>query len=306
MAGFSPVSGSIKKAKQNDCSFFNLPEDNKKPPLSNNKNKTTHCRNSFAPQFLKTKKLNQMKKQISVFVVTITAIVFFSCSKQEKDIPQPQSSVDQQQMSNSINPPFILIDPLEVSLSGRYEFDSNLKDRTGKLADAVPNIVNASYTADRKGNLNRALKLDGKYVVSILNVPHGLKMSLAAWVKYDNASQYPDVFAHSNSDGPSFMQAFNEYVGFNNPGLNPWIGSGPIDNKWHHLVTTTDGATVKFYVDGILKGSAASPDVYGDIVANYYLGYGAVAGKYWYGSMDDVRFYSRTLNASDVAALSKL
>jgi len=75
-----------------------------------------------------------MKKQISVFAVTITAMVFFSCSKQEKDIPQPQSSVDQQQMSNSINPPFILIDPLEVSLSGRYEFDSNLKDRTGKLA----------------------------------------------------------------------------------------------------------------------------------------------------------------------------
>jgi hypothetical protein len=246
-----------------------------------------------------------MKKQISIFAVTFTAIVFFSCKK-ENEIPQPNSSVDTQQMSTAMSQQFILIDPLQVSLAGRYEFDGNLKDRTGKLADAVPNVLSASYTTDRKGNVSRALKLDGKYVVTILNVPHSVKMSLAAWVKYDNASQYPDVFAHSNSDGPSFMQAFDEYAGFNNPGLNPWIGSGPIDNKWHHLVTTTDGVSVRFYVDGVLMGSAASPDVYGDLIANYYLGYGAVAGKYWYGAMDDVRFYSRTLSASDVAALYKL
>src|SRR6185369_16435536 len=104
-----------------------------------------------------------MKKQISILAVTVIAIVFFSCSKKESNIPESKNSVDAQTMSNQIGQQLILIDPLSIGLTGRFEFDANLKDRTGQLQDATTTIGTAFYTTDRKGVSQRAIKFDGKY-----------------------------------------------------------------------------------------------------------------------------------------------
>jgi hypothetical protein len=247
-----------------------------------------------------------MKKQISILAVTITAIIFFSCSKKENEIPQSKASTDSQAMSNQVAQQLIFIDPLEIGLTGRYEFDGNLKDKTGQLQDASTTIGTAFYTTDRKGMSGRAIKFDGKYASYIWSVPHSPKMSLAAWVKYGNASSSADVFVNSQSDGPQFEQAFDQYYGYNNSSGNPWIASGSIDNKWHHLVATIDGTTLRFYVDGNLKGSVTSPDVETTSLAYYRIGFGPVTYKYWLGAIDDLRFYNRTLSASDVVSLYQL
>jgi hypothetical protein len=65
------------------------------------------------------------------------------------------------------------------------------------------------------------------------------------------------------------------------------------DGQWHHYVITSDGATLKLYVDGLLHGSAAAA-VSG--VMNR-LSVGAVDGV-----VDDVAIYTTALSATQVAA----
>jgi hypothetical protein len=74
-------------------------------------------------------------------------------------------------------------------------------------------------------------------------------------------------------------------------GLNKTIS----DLNWHHLVVTYDGSSFKFYVDGVLSGSTNMPGSLASSLATYIIGNG-----YWKGAIDDLRFYSRTLTASDV------
>jgi hypothetical protein len=247
-----------------------------------------------------------MKKQISIIAAITIAIVIFSCSRKNSDITPSAQSPDAQVMGNQPGSQFLVIDPLTVGLSGRYEFDASLKDLTHQLSDAISNKGYAWYTTDRKGNAQKAVKLDGKYQLDIPGVPHSTAMSVSAWIKYDDALAPAEVFICSTSDGPHVEQFQNQYMGYNNPTGNPWIGSGAVDNKWHHVVVTIDGTNLKFYVDGNLVGTTVSPETETDPFAWYHLGTGPVVFKYWRGAIDDFRIYSRTLSASEVTSLFNL
>lgn len=229
--------------------------------------------------------------------------VLVSCSKEKIGTNQPaiteEIATAKGGGSSNIN--------LNKGLEGWFQFNGNLVEKTGKLADAYASTTGADvYTEDRNGNPNSAVNFNGRYRLGIINVPHANNMSTAAWVRYDSASAWPSAFVVSMSDGPSFMQAFDKYYGYNNPAGNPWITSGTIDTHWHHLVTTIDGTNLKFYVDGNLISSIVSPDVYAQSVAYYVIGSGYTIDPSWHGAIDDLRFYTKTLSASEVQALFNL
>jgi|SRR6187402_505746 len=243
-----------------------------------------------------------MKKQLLIFAA-ITAIVFTSCSKEKIETPptsQPEEIAGARGGGGIIAP----VD-LKKGLLGLYEFNGNLIEATGKLMTGSPN-GSVFYTMDRKGLRGRAVKFNGSLDISLGNVPHSERMSLAAWVKYDSANAMPGNFVLSQSDGPRFMQAFDQYYASNNPTGNPYVGSGAINNQWHFLVATIDGSTCRFYVDGSLVGSVASPDVENLTTAIYMLGYGNTMQDKWRGAIDDLRFYNRTISAAEVQALFNL
>jgi len=162
-----------------------------------------------------------------------------------------------------------------------------------------------SYTTDRKGNANSALKLDGNYYVYIPDVPQQVNTTLSAWIK--RSQLYPDAtIISANGKGPRIDQNTYAFRGLMHTGiLLPDVYSNPfIDQAWHHVVVTYDGNYLKLYVDGVLQGttsySASFPK------ENFYYLIGAMFGGYWKGCVDDLRFYSRTLTAKDVIALYKL
>ncbi len=69
---------------------------------------------------------------------------------------------------------------------------------------------------------------------------------------------------------------------------------------YHHVVWTYDGATAKFYFDGI--GQNTIPDAttgFGVTGVTIGKGYGFVGGE-----MDDVRIYNRALNSSEVSKIA--
>jgi uncharacterized protein (TIGR02145 family) len=78
------------------------------------------------------------------------------------------------------------------------------------------------------------------------------------------------------------------------------------DGKWHHLVGTYDGTTMKIYVDGVNKGSSwflsgSLPTQAG----NMRIGadYETFPSNFWNGSLDDIRIYNRALSDAEVAQL---
>ena len=78
-------------------------------------------------------------------------------------------------------------------------------------------------------------------------------------------------------------------------------------SRWVHLVGTYDGQTMKIYVDGQLQGTMDRP---GRVHANKFhvcLGtYEVDHVAHFDGLLDEVKLYSRALNADEVRAQYRL
>jgi hypothetical protein len=75
-------------------------------------------------------------------------------------------------------------------------------------------------------------------------------------------------------------------------------GSALATNAWSHVVGTYDGATLRLYVNGVLKSSAASPAAQENANANFTLG--GSGGARLQGYLDEVAVYDRALTAAQV------
>jgi hypothetical protein len=74
--------------------------------------------------------------------------------------------------------------------------------------------------------------------------------------------------------------------------------------QWHHIVGTYDGTTVKVYIDGVERGSAAGG---GDLVASSYaLNIGRspyYTDRLFDGAIDEVAIFNRALTPSEVQSI---
>jgi hypothetical protein len=245
-----------------------------------------------------------MKKQLLILATVFATVVFVSCSKEKIETNEMSSNSE---IATVAQRPSGSAASLNKGLIGHYEFDGNLKDKTGNLLNANPGAGNSPiYTADRKGFRGRAIKFDGTYGVTIHNVPRSIKMSFAAWVKYDSSIISFGSIANPPSGGPACYQFNNEYIGYNGNNASSWLSSGAINNKWHHIVVSLDGTFLRFFVDGTIINTKLQDGDAGLLITDYLIGRGQGSGQFWPGSMDDLRFYNRVLNASEVQTLFNL
>jgi len=243
-----------------------------------------------------------MKKQILFIPITITALVLVSCSKNNMELPGGNSTSVQE--SNRASPESnIYINPLLIKLDGWYRFNGNLQDAMGKLGPGVSIGQAPKYTTDRKGFLNSALKLDGSFFVKLFNVPQQTASSISVWVRTFDLNQNVGIVG-GTSQGMGIVQNPSKYVaGLTLLSQGGWSISSAMykdiaDLNWHHVLVSYDGSTFKCYVDGFLAGSSNMPGSITSALANYIVG-----NDFWKGAVDDLRFYSRTLTSSEVAAL---
>jgi len=253
-----------------------------------------------------------MKKQFLI-ITAIIAAALFSCTKEKIETPPAAT-----ESFESISKPVIQLDPLSIGLDGWFKFNGNLADATGKLPNGTPNISGAlTYTTDRKGNANSAIKFTGRYGIDITSIPYGTSKSVCAWVKYGATVAWPACryLWKTNEPSPNIAQSENKYSAVISGDTSlAAVESNPLDGNWHFLVATYDGTTMNFYVDGSFAGSVvnAFTGVYPPgFTSTFHVGYFPVENSTqiigtWYGSMDDVRFYNRVLSASEVNKLSHL
>jgi len=246
-----------------------------------------------------------MKKQILFAALTITGMIVVSCKKEAIDTGITQSSI----ANNIENSSLMFQDPTTLNLEALYRFNGDLKEATGKYATGIPTGAGLTFTADRKGHVNAAIQFTGSYGFDITYIKMQPHASISVWVKYDaTPASIIRFVSGQTAGGPDLGQNFNKYgASISTPGTTG-IYTPVVDNKWHHLVTTYDGDYLKLYLDGVYVGYSKNPMNYSWANIKQLIGYTPIIGgnAYWMGSMDDLRYYSRTLTTSDVTALYNL
>ena len=197
--------------------------------------------------------------------------------------------------------------PPPPGLVAAYSFDEG----AGAVAvDASGNghagsIVGATWTGE--GRYGGALSFDGTndYVgLGGLGTFYRDGFTLQAWVRKATTKNDVAVVGTWAGSGPMLWvdHLASRYHLTLDGGLSSYLDSGrsPIVGTWQHLAATYDGATARFYVDGVeiasraVAGGAGTSDV-------WRVGaYGGSPGGFFDGLVDDVRVYNRALSEAEL------
>ncbi len=205
---------------------------------------------------------------------------------------------------------------LTQGLMGHYKFDGNANDETGQHNGAING--NVSLTTDYLGSLSAYQFVDG-YIDFGSSFSFSSKISICFWMKTTDphSGTYGMLFENYEwGDNRGVYMSFASKAG-----MSGRVGTGGHyslgqnsenldDGEWHLVVGTIDGTAWKLYVDGILDVSGnshgSSSNNYnstGSLIVGGYLRNGTNQNNPFKGSMDEVRFYDRAINADEVEAL---
>jgi len=134
-----------------------------------------------------------------------------------------------------------------------------------------------------------------------------LKITIETWVKTTATAPDTDVgmrvfttYRGSNSSRFSLGMRADRVFSYASP-AGSFSGTSVInDGKWHHIVTTYDGATQKLYVDGSQENSrnfTLSGEFYSQ---NDTIGAFHPTDGFWGGLIDEVRIYNTSLTSAQI------
>ena len=89
-------------------------------------------------------------------------------------------------------------------------------------------------------------------------------------------------------------------VGGNSIGGDLYSPAALTANTWSHLATTYDGATLRFYVNGVQVASRAQTGTLTASANPLQFGGDSLYGDYFQGMIDEVRVYNRALNLAEL------
>ncbi|MFE6074995.1 LamG-like jellyroll fold domain-containing protein [Paenibacillus sp. NPDC057886] len=217
-------------------------------------------------------------------------------------------------------------------LAGNYLFDEEQAEDSGIALDYSgaghdAAVYHASRTDGARGG---GLGLNGSS--SYMKLPDRIlkgaqDFTFSAWV---NAAGGPGV---SSSGGPDISAASARIFDFGSPagkfmalsiedggtlrltapgpqgtGAVSVSGSGVTSGQWHHAAVTVSGSTAVLYLDGdeLARTSDVNPGSIRSLLngANKYIGKSGTNEHYFAGSLDEIKLYSRTLLADEIAALA--
>lgn len=209
---------------------------------------------------------------------------------------------------------FRLAGPINApGLVAFYKFEGDGADSTTNANHGTS--VDTSLTTNRFGKANAAYYFSGARdcFVRVPNSP-SLNLSnaatLAAWVNFDVEGLISARILMKDSYDLAFADAglAERRAGFTvkTPSENLLLTPAPITQagKWHFIVGTYDGSTMRLYVDGV---QAAEGPATGDITptsSDLMIGRNSENGEDIYkGIIDEIRIYNRALSSSEIVEL---
>jgi len=206
-------------------------------------------------------------------------------------------------------------------LVAHYPFNGNANDESGNGNNGTVN--GATLTTDRFGNGNSAYAFDGvdDYIQieesALIDFQNTDSFSMAFWFK--TYSSKPNMVLIGKSirnyaNGYGFIM-YHTYAGnCPLPGyIDFFVGGGTgescswalNDGSWHFLTGIYNSSTnlILLYVDGVLQNDADSRHDDLENSADLFFGGGEDPELAFEGSMDDIRFYSRSLSEAEIQVL---
>lgn len=151
-------------------------------------------------------------------------------------------------------------------------------------------------------NKNSALSFTSGQRVNLGSVTTPINVTVAAWIKTTSSSQQP-VFSNRGNGLYFGVTGGKFFIYYNNshaPGMTSVKSVN--DNKWHHVVWTSNGTTATMYVDGQLDSSASQIRNNND-AGTAYIGYDAPNNEYFTGSVSEVAVYTQKLSQEEIQHL---
>lgn len=220
-------------------------------------------------------------------------------------------------------------DPIPTNgLIAEYLFSGNANDTSGNGYDGT--VVGATLTTNRKGNPNKAYSFDG--IDDYININAALTGlgantvgTFSAWVKPIDATppDHTDIISFGDQDVNEYIlfrlrTTGKLWVSVNDAGSVMWTletdSAQFTDNVWTHVALVQDGDPL-LYIDGVAVSQTFSAVIdktrwFNDL-AGLDLGRigdrninGSGEGKYFKGSIDDIRFYDRDLSQAEITILA--
>lgn len=210
---------------------------------------------------------------------------------------------------------------LNNGLIAYWKLDGNSTDVFG-LGNGTDTGITYSGA---NGKINNGAGFNGstsKVVLPQLASFKPTQMTVSAWVKTTDASNYTSIFQSYNQNG--YIAGFEfrkntanklEFVVGNNTAISPNTGyqigvsTASINTgAFVHVVGTYDGANIRTYVNGVADGVMAysaglayQSDTRTRIGVNNYTGSTEV--YFWNGAIDEVGFWNRALTLSEIQEL---
>ena len=188
----------------------------------------------------------------------------------------------------------------------------------GSYADNGTITGSPTWLASGSSHIGNALSFNGssQYVTinssSDMNISgfDGTELTLATWAKSGAANwNSSDSFLSSSSyslGGVSGSTTVEFRLALANSGSSPtWKTLSYTPNSvtgWNQYAASYDGVTMRLYDDGSLVASLAILGGINSVSGPMYLASNGASG-YLNGSLDEVRIYSNTLSASQIATL---
>ena len=131
--------------------------------------------------------------------------------------------------------------------------------------------------------------------------------SAEAWVKGSVNGDFRCIFWHHYDPGFTLITTYGQSP---NGAVRFWLGgtvvngnTSILDNTWHHVIVTRDGATVTIYVDGAqdasssaFSGKSATTTIAQAAIGQYNVSYTSYPFD---GEISVVRIYEKTLTAEE-------
>lgn len=205
-------------------------------------------------------------------------------------------------------------DTLHVYTEGTYS-NSMMPDSSGYIRNGehFSGTVIPVKTEGLGRNEYAVENIDGYIGKATVNMPPMEKVTFAWWANYKVfGAQTSGLFSTSNVDGhptdynTTACNMRDSYFDMcNTAGSCKRLSATGIElNKWHHYCITYDGATERFYVDGVEKSSIAQTVALKDW-KYLYISYSRAGGviRMCRGAVSDFRVYCTALSADDVKEL---
>ncbi len=184
-----------------------------------------------------------------------------------------------------------------------FKFDGDGKNE-GVNSNSVT-LSGATFTTDRLGAASKALNFDGvndsARTSGRTTFDTGKNLTVSLWVKLPASPTGLRYFMRAPEGGIGiFMNGASVGMAISVPGTSSAKAAITTTN-WVHFAGTYDGFTIRAYLNGVLQESTShTGTITGDISQ---ITFGYFAGNFWQGALDEVRFYDRTLNATEVLGI---